>query len=83
MILSFLHLEQSEELSQKPLASEMLRRTPSGIACEALPQLWIVNEPTHCVREFRGPLGFYQEPICLVLYDFGQAPPSGGDYRQT
>ena len=35
----------------------MLRCVPSGIVCEALPQLRIANEPTHCVRELRGLLG--------------------------
>jgi hypothetical protein len=48
-----------------------------------MPQLRIVDEPTYRVRKFRGLLGLYQKPICLVLYDFRQAAPACGDYRQT
>jgi hypothetical protein len=80
-IFSFFRFEQREELFQKPLASETLHRTSSGVACQALPQLGIVDEPAQRVREFRGPLGLYQEPVRLVFYDFGQAATASGDYR--
>jgi hypothetical protein len=78
-----LRCEHGKELSQKSVGSEMLRRTLSGIACKALPQLRIANQPAHCIRKLRGAAGLDQEPVCLVLYDFSQATASSGDYRQT
>jgi len=80
-IFSFFRFEQGAEFSQEPVTSEALRRTPSGVACKALPELGIADEPTQRVLDFRRALGLYQEPVRFVLYDFGQAAPTSGDYR--